>query len=99
MVTSGSAPGDDPTQTAAHASGWYLETVGEGGGLRRIPLEVLPFRIGRRQGLELVLPGSAVSKTHAEIYARGSGLRVRDLGSTNGTFLNGTRVEDAALAA
>jgi EAL domain-containing protein (putative c-di-GMP-specific phosphodiesterase class I) len=78
-------------------AGWYLETVGEGGTLRRVRIYTLPFRIGRRHGLELVLPADSVSKTHAEIYAVGSGLRLRDLGSRNGTFLNRALVDDAAL--
>jgi EAL domain-containing protein (putative c-di-GMP-specific phosphodiesterase class I) len=78
-------------------AGWYLETVGEGGSLRRVRIHTLPFRIGRRHGLELVLPADSVSKAHAEIYALGSGLRLRDLGSRNGTFLNRALVEDAAL--
>jgi EAL domain-containing protein (putative c-di-GMP-specific phosphodiesterase class I) len=82
----------------AGTGGWYLETLAEGGRLHRVPIEVLPFRVGRRQGLELVLPSGSVSKTHAEIYARGAGLRVRDLGSTNGTFVNRKTVDDAALA-
>jgi len=75
-------------------AGWYLE---EGGTSRRVRVSGLPFRIGRRQGLELVLPYETVSNTHAEIYALGSGLRLRDLGSRNGTFLNRVLVEDAAL--
>jgi EAL domain-containing protein (putative c-di-GMP-specific phosphodiesterase class I) len=79
------------------ATGWYLETLADGGRLRRIPIAVLPFRVGRRQGLELVLPASSVSGTHAEIYAAGEGLRVRDLGSTNGTFRNRRAVRDAPL--
>ena len=78
-------------------SGWYLETVAEGGQLRRVVIQGLPFRVGRRQGLELVLPADSVSKTHAEIYSHGAGLRLRDLGSKNGTFLNRTLVEDAAV--
>jgi EAL domain-containing protein (putative c-di-GMP-specific phosphodiesterase class I) len=78
-------------------AGWYLETVDESGALRRYWIRALPFRIGRRQGLELYLPPDSVSKSHAEIYAAGSGLRVRDLGSRNGTFLNRALVEDAAL--
>ena len=78
-------------------AGWYLETVGEGGTLRRVRIHTLPFRIGRRHGLEMVLPADSVSKAHAEIYALGSGLRLRDLGSRNGTFLNRALVEDAAL--
>jgi EAL domain-containing protein (putative c-di-GMP-specific phosphodiesterase class I) len=79
-------------------AGWYLETVGEGRVLRRIRLETLPFRIGRGPGNEMVLPADSVSKAHAEIYARGASLRVRDLGSKNGTFVNRAPVEDAALA-
>jgi EAL domain-containing protein (putative c-di-GMP-specific phosphodiesterase class I) len=78
-------------------AGWYLETVAENGSLHREPIHALPFRIGRRQGLELVLPADSVSKNHAEIYARGSGLRLRDLGSKNGTFVNRAPVEDEAL--
>jgi EAL domain-containing protein (putative c-di-GMP-specific phosphodiesterase class I) len=79
------------------AAGWYLETLDESGVLRRYRIRTLPFRIGRRHGLDLVLPADSVSKAHAEIYALGSGLRLRDLGSRNGTFLNRGLVEDAAL--
>ncbi len=76
--------------------GWYLETFAEG-RLRRCPLSPLPFRVGRQHGLELVLAADSVSKRHAEIYAAGSELRVRDLGSRNGTFVNRVLVDDAAL--
>jgi EAL domain-containing protein (putative c-di-GMP-specific phosphodiesterase class I) len=77
-------------------AGWYLETR-EGGTLQRVRILTLPFRIGRRKDIELVLPADSVSKTHAEIYARESGLGLRDLRSKNGTFLNGVLVEDAAI--
>jgi EAL domain-containing protein (putative c-di-GMP-specific phosphodiesterase class I) len=76
---------------------WYLEFV-EGGALQRVWIRTLPFRVGRRHGLELVLPADSVSKTHAEIYAGGAGLMLRDLGSRNGTFLNRARVDDAPLS-
>jgi len=89
--------GGDAGPPTAEA-GWYLETLAEDGSLHRERIHTLPFRIGRRQGLEIVLPADSVSKNHAEIYARGSGLRLRDLGSKNGTFVNRDRVEDAALA-
>ncbi len=81
----------------ADEAGWYLETVAEDGGLRRVRIDTLPFRVGRRHGLELVLPADSVSKAHAEIYALGPALRLRDLGSKNGTFLNRALIEDAAL--
>jgi EAL domain-containing protein (putative c-di-GMP-specific phosphodiesterase class I) len=77
---------------------WFLESLVEGGRqLRRVAVYPLPFRVGRRPGLELSLPSEAVSKEHAEIYLDGEGLRVRDLGSKNGTFLNRDRVEDAPV--
>jgi EAL domain-containing protein (putative c-di-GMP-specific phosphodiesterase class I) len=88
---------DAAASPAAVDAGWYLETVGEGGLLRQVRIHVLPFRVGRRQDLELVLPADSISKAHAEIYALGSSLRLRDLDSKNGTFLNRARVEDAAL--
>jgi EAL domain-containing protein (putative c-di-GMP-specific phosphodiesterase class I) len=77
--------------------GWFLETLSEGGKLRRVRIGVLPFRVGRRQGLELVLPAESVSKLHAEIYGRGEELRLKDLGSRNGSFVNRVQVEDATL--
>jgi len=78
-------------------AGWFLETMGEAGRLRRISIHTLPFRVGRRHGLELTLPADSVSKSHAEIYESGSGLFLRDLGSKNGTFLNRSLVDDAPL--
>jgi EAL domain-containing protein (putative c-di-GMP-specific phosphodiesterase class I) len=93
---SGEPRGEGASPSIAEA-GWYLEAHDEGGVLRRYRIRVLPFRIGRRHGLELFLPADSVSKAHAEIYAVGSSLRLRDLGSRNGTFLNRALVEDAAL--
>jgi EAL domain-containing protein (putative c-di-GMP-specific phosphodiesterase class I) len=79
---------------------WVLESrVGDSGAVLRTPLQPLPFHVGRSSGLELVLPSPHVSKVHAEIYPDGTFLRVRDLGSRNGTFLNHEPVSDAALHA
>lgn len=50
--------------------------------------------VGRDDGLDLSLAGeSTVSRRHAEIVRSGGALSVRDLGSTNGTFVNGIRIE------
>jgi EAL domain-containing protein (putative c-di-GMP-specific phosphodiesterase class I) len=77
---------------------WMLESrTADGNLLQRTPIQPLPFRVGRGLQLDLVLPSPHVSKNHAEIYSDGEGLRVRDLGSRNGTFLNREAVTDAAL--
>src|SRR5215467_14277840 len=50
------------------------------------------IRVGRLDPLEIVLDDNSVSRYHAEIRATDRGWRVRDLGSTNGTRLNGVRL-------
>jgi len=50
------------------------------------------LRVGRLDPLEIVLDDSSVSRYHAELRATDRGWRVRDLGSTNGTRLNGVRL-------
>jgi HD-GYP domain-containing protein (c-di-GMP phosphodiesterase class II) len=50
------------------------------------------LRVGRLDPLEIVLEDNSVSRYHAEIRTTDRGWRVRDLGSTNGTRLNGVRL-------
>lgn len=56
-------------------------------------------RAGLGRGLEneIVLEDSRVSRNHAEIYLRGSEWYLRDLNSTNGTYVNGYGVRERAL--
>jgi EAL domain-containing protein (putative c-di-GMP-specific phosphodiesterase class I) len=74
---------------------WYLEELADGGSIRRIPIQWLPFKVGRKHDLALCLTSNTVSKEHAEIADDGGKLVIRDLGSTNGTFVNGQRITEA----
>jgi putative nucleotidyltransferase with HDIG domain len=51
------------------------------------------LRAGRLSNLDIVLDDNSVSRLHAEVRATDHGWSVRDLKSTNGTFLNGIRLE------
>src|SRR5215813_6573507 len=48
-------------------------------------------RVGRNHGSELIVLASSVSREHAELEQTETGWVVRDLGSRNGTFVNGVR--------
>lgn len=49
--------------------------------------------IGRQAGAHLRLEGPKVSRRHARVFRHGQGFRVEDLGSSNGTFLNGAKLQ------
>jgi transcriptional regulator of acetoin/glycerol metabolism len=54
--------------------------------------------LGRGDDCGARLPGGGTSRQHAEIAQRGALFSIRDLGSTNGTFVNGARIEQSFLA-
>ena len=59
---------------------------------QNVELNAARFRIGRRPGLNLTLPSMQVSMIHAEFVQLGGRIFIRDLNSTNGTYVNGTRI-------
>ncbi|MGD9634660.1 MAG: FHA domain-containing protein, partial [Pirellulales bacterium] len=72
---------------------WSLSgQVEDTGVVRQIPISTSPFVVGRRSGLALSLPCQSVSKIHAELRLAANNLLVRDLSSTNGTYVNGNRI-------
>lgn len=62
-----------------------------------IPIRVSPFRVGRDDGTDLPIPSLEVSRFHAELFARGGRLQIRDLSSRNGTFVDGQRIADNVI--
>lgn len=56
-----------------------------------------PVIIGRTENCDITIPGTHLSRRHAELNIIGSQLFVRDLGSANGTYLNESRVTEAQV--
>ncbi len=62
-----------------------------------LPVTDRAVRIGRKAGNDIVLADEKTSGVHAEIVLEGDRHVLRDLGSTNGTFLDGKRVTEMVL--
>jgi hypothetical protein len=76
-----------------------LEVHEPGRAAHSVPISGAPMRIGRAPECELVLRDSSVSRRHARVFARDGVLILTDLGSTNGTLVNGNRITEVALGA
>ncbi|MEI8382187.1 MAG: EAL domain-containing protein [Planctomycetota bacterium] len=59
-------------------------------------IDPVPFRVGRRPEASLMVPRTTISGLHAELFTADDRLFVRDLNSTNGTFINGTQISDVS---
>ena len=55
--------------------------------------------IGRRSNCDLHVPITSVSKRHCQLNQHQGVIKIRDLGSRNGTYLNSKRVEEAEVKA
>lgn len=74
-----------------------VELIGAGTSSRRILLERLPVVLGRDDRVEVHIDDSWVGSKQCIIDREGDTLRVLDLGSRTGTFVNGRRVKRATL--
>jgi pSer/pThr/pTyr-binding forkhead associated (FHA) protein len=64
---------------------------------RRVPIGTDPLVIGRLPECGVVLQDSNVSRRHAELRRAGEGVVLTDLGSTNGTRVNGVAIREQIL--
>jgi EAL domain-containing protein (putative c-di-GMP-specific phosphodiesterase class I) len=93
MTTTAADLSADHESEAGTSLGWFLVgCLGQTDGLTQITIGKVPFTIGRASSNDFSLPSRNVSKFHADIIVAVDAVLVRDLGSTNGTFVNGTRI-------
>ncbi len=82
------------------ASGKSFElVVGRSRDARRYRIGSRPISVGSGHGNTVVLTDPTVSRHHLRLEPCAAGLRIRDLGSRNGTLLDGMRVDNLVLAA
>src|SRR6202012_5680627 len=64
---------------------------------RTFPIDVEPVGVGRDPGATIVVDDPEVSAAHCELRAVNAGILVRDLGSTNGTYVGSFQVREGVV--
>lgn len=94
--SSGDADSDGRTKVRMAIPRFNLRGVsGETFG-KNIPLYGT-MTLGRHADCEIVIPSSEVSRRHARIRVSGVTVSIEDMGSANGTFVNGKRIDRAEI--
>jgi EAL domain-containing protein (putative c-di-GMP-specific phosphodiesterase class I) len=86
-----------PVHPCAVGRPWLEYYSPEGGSPEQVWLDSFPFTLGRNETADFQIDSRRVSREHATILKEGGRYRIQDLDSTNGTFVNGQRVEKAKL--
>ena len=74
-----------------------LVLLSEGLTGRTFELKADKTTVGRVSDNVFEIPEASVSSHHAELVLKGSDLHVKDLGSTNGTFINGEKISEGVV--
>lgn len=69
----------------------------QSGERRDFPISAAKATIGRNDGCEIQISLAVVSRQHCELTITGGKVALRDLGSSNGTYVNNKRVQEAQL--
>ncbi|HEY4242998.1 MAG TPA: sigma 54-interacting transcriptional regulator [Kofleriaceae bacterium] len=97
VIQTGLAMAATRGRTAARS--YTLAVMSEGGAPQVVALGARPITVGAGGTCDLVLTDPQVSRRHAEVAITPEGVRVKDLGSTNGTWWQGSRVGEAVIPA
>ncbi len=76
-----------------------LIRVTEDGRTQELPIRRDRVVIGRQTDCDVRIPAAGISRHHCELVQDDDGLLIRDLGSSNGTYVNQERVESERLSA
>ncbi|WP_105034214.1 FHA domain-containing protein [Cryobacterium aureum] len=89
---------EEQESIAALPSGSALMVVRRGPNAgARFLLDADLTSVGRHPNADIFLDDVTVSRRHAEFLRHGTAFTVKDLGSLNGTYFDGERIETAAL--
>ncbi len=83
-----------PYEPAAGRAG--LDVILASGQRTRIPIDPLPFRIGRGPDNHLIVRDNRASRAHARVLTEGGRYVIEDLESRHGVWLNGQRIQRRA---
>jgi serine phosphatase RsbU (regulator of sigma subunit) len=95
MIIRAAVPTGPVDGTLVHA----LVQEADGTPIQRHPLDGTTLVVGRVAPAAIVLEGSAVSRRHCMLDRAGDQVTLMDLGSTNGTFVDGQRIQEPVVLA
>lgn len=91
-------PPPPPKPARAHLAAYLLYVDDDGGDAEvRIERDQEPITVGRREGATIKVHNPSVSGKHCTVGWKDEEIEVRDLGSSNGTFINGERIRRGTL--
>lgn len=100
MASAKSTPTNNKPKTATGCGddqeGWQL--IAEGDWLVGQRFSIGEYAVlGRDTHCHITIPGTHLSRRHAEFVSRGNKLLIRDMGSANGTYVNGKQITETEL--